>query len=74
MRFTLPRLVIGIVALFLLSELACLFQRYLWPRIHPMNESELPPIGPIQPVYRSEFESVITSLSHATDGGYCEGV
>jgi len=43
------------------------FRRYLWPRIHPTNESELPPIGPIQPVYRSEFESVITSLSHATD-------
>jgi hypothetical protein len=43
------------------------FRRYLWPRIHPTNESELPPVGPIQPVYRAEFESMITSLSQATD-------
>jgi hypothetical protein len=42
------------------------FRRYIWKLIFPTSESELPPIGPIQPAYRAEFESMVFSLTKAT--------
>lgn len=42
------------------------FRRYIWPRIFPVDTNELPPVGNVSAVYRTEFETSVKSLSRAT--------